>query len=231
MRVGLGVMGQYMNKTRKMITMLRGARCWSVVGWFAFCLAFVWTVEELGAHGSVGDPVSRVYQIFLEDPQSPDRPVSADAIAVAGTQAFYDWSEVNILVPDYGLGTLDVYQSRIPDGQLASAGRGKYFGLDLVRDDWPATPVNAGPYPVVFDAHVPHDPSYFRAFISKDGWSPDQPLNWDDLEELAGPENAIRDGSLYRFQVDFPPRVGRMDSSTRRVACRRGSSHTRGTRW
>ena len=159
-------------------------------------------------HGSVGDPISRVYRIFLEDPQSPDRPVSVDAIAVAGTQAFYDWSEVNRLAQNYASGDLQVYRELIPDGQLASAGRSKYFGLDLQRTDWPATPVNAGPYPVVFDAHVPHDPSYFRAFISRTGWSPDQALAWDDLEELPGAENAIRDGALYRFIVDFPPRTG-----------------------
>ena len=77
--------------------------------------------------------------------------------------------------------------------------------LDLVRDDWPATPVNAGPYPVVFDAHVPHDPSYFKAFISRPGWGPDQPLGWDDLELLEGPEDFVRDGALYRFSVAFPP--------------------------
>lgn len=158
--------------------------------------------------GSVGDPISRVYRIFLEDPQSPDRPVSVDAIAVAGTQAFYDWSEVNRLAPNYASGEIQVYRDLIPDGQLASAGRAKYFGLDLQRTDWPATPVNAGPYPVVFDAHVPHDPSYFRAFISPTDWSPDQPLEWGELEELTGPENAIRDGALYRFMVDFPPRTG-----------------------
>ena len=159
-------------------------------------------------HGSVGDPVSRVYRIFLENPQSPVRPVSADAIAVAGTQAFYDWSEVNRLAPNYADGDMEAYRALIPDGQLASAGRAKYGGLDLLRSDWPATPVNAGSYPVVFDAHVPHDPSYFKAFISRSGWDPEQILRWDDLEVLTGPENFVRDGALYRFSVDFPERIG-----------------------
>ena len=109
----------------------------------------------------MGDPLSRVYQIYLENPETPLRPVSADAIAVAGTQAFYDWHEVNRLVPNYDGANLAPYRALIPDGQLASAGRDKYAGLDLVRSDWPATTVNPGPYPVVFDAWVPHDPSYF----------------------------------------------------------------------
>ena len=144
----------------------------------------------------------------MENPESPDRPVSVDAIATTGTQAFYDWSEVNRLVPDYAIDSLDAYRALIPDGKLAGAGRDKYEGLNLVRDDWPATSVNAGLYQIVFDAHVPHDPSFFRAFISKSGWEPDQPLRWDDLEELHGPENFTRDGSLYRFGVRFPDRMG-----------------------
>lgn len=176
--------------------------------WASMALLIALSVSRLLGHGSVGDPVSRVFRIFQEDPQSPDRPVSADAIAVAGTQPFYDWSEVNLQVPDYDTESLDAYRALIPDGTLAGAGRDKYAGLNLVRDDWPATSVNAGPYPVVFDAHVPHDPSFFRAFISKEGWSPNQTLGWDDLVELEGPELFIRDGSLYRFNVHLPQRTG-----------------------
>ena len=160
------------------------------------------------AHGSVSDPVSRVYRIFQENPETPGSDVSAAAIATAGTQAFYDWHEVSRVVPEYDPGSLAPYQALIPDGQLAGAGREKYAGLNLVREDWPATPVNPGPYPVEFDAWVPHDPSYFRAYITRDGWSPDQPLRWEDLEPLAGADQAVRDENYYRFTVDFPQRSG-----------------------
>ena len=155
------------------------------------------------AHGSMERPVSRVYQIFQEDPQSPDRNSSRAAIAVAGTQAFYDWHEVNRLVPDYN------YQRLIPDGQLASAGRAKYAGLDLLRNDWPATPVNRGPYHMIFNAHIPHDPSFFQAFISRAGWNPLQPLRWSDLEPLPGAEFFRRQGNLYTFDTELPARTGR----------------------
>ncbi len=175
--------------------------------------AFAAVVLVLGSHsvfshGSVGDPVSRVYRIFLENPESPQRPVSEDAIAIGGTQPFYDWSEVNRLVPSYSEGDIAPYRALIPDGELAGAGREKYAGLDQARNDWPATPVNAGSYPVVFDAHVPHDPSFFLAFITREGWSPELPLSWDDLEPLAGADQVVRDGHLYRFNVEFPERTG-----------------------
>ena len=174
----------------------------------AGAIAALLTPDALFGHGSVGDPVSRAYRIFQENPESPQRQVSADAIAVAGTQAFYDWHEISQLVPDYDPNDLAPYQAMIPDGQLAGAGRSKYAGLDLVRDDWPATSVNPGLYPVVFDAHVPHDPSYFLAFITRDGWSPDQPLAWSDLVPLSGADQVTRDNHLYRFTVDLPQRTG-----------------------
>ncbi len=52
-------------------------------------LAQLFFTTSLHAHGSVGDPISRVYRIFLENPQTPQRPVSQAAIAVSGTQPFY----------------------------------------------------------------------------------------------------------------------------------------------
>ncbi len=161
----------------------------------------------LFGHGSVGDPISRAYRIFLENPETPDRQVSADAIAVAGTQAFYDWHEISRTFSQYDDPNF-FYDQAIPDGQLASAGREKYYGLDLLRADWPATSVNAGPYNVVYDAHVPHDPSYFLAYITREGWDPTQPLRWSDLEELDGPGNYTREGNLYLFTVDLPERTG-----------------------
>ena len=86
-------------------------------------------------HGSVLDPVSRVYRIFQENPESPDREVSLAAIGAAGTQAFYDWHEVSRVVPDYDRDSIAPYREIIPDGQLAGAGREKYAGLNLERGD------------------------------------------------------------------------------------------------
>ena len=188
---------------------MKNTKTSSILTTVLFAAGILFLSPTLFGHGSVGDPVSRVYQIFLENPETPMRSVSIDAIAVGGTQPFYDWSEINRLVPAYDGSNFEPYRVLIPDGQLASAGRLKYAGLDLVREDWPATSVNQGSYPVVFDAHVPHDPSYFLAFITRDSWSADQSLKWDDLVPLSGADQVARDGHLYRFNVDLPNRTGR----------------------
>jgi predicted carbohydrate-binding protein with CBM5 and CBM33 domain len=170
--------------------------------------SFTCCTGNVFSHGSISEPVSRAYRIFQENPESPKSAVSAAAIATAGTQAFYDWHEISRMVPGYDPESIAPYRAIIPDGQLAGAGRTKYAGLDLVRDDWPATRVNPGLYPVVFDAWVPHDPSYFMAFITRESWKPDQALKWDDLESLPGAQQVVRDDHYYRFTVDFPQRTG-----------------------
>ena len=52
-------------------------------------------------HGSMADPISRTYKIFLDNPETPQTAAASAAIAVAGTQAFYDWNEVTRNIPGY----------------------------------------------------------------------------------------------------------------------------------
>lgn len=159
--------------------------------------------EAARAHGSMQDPMSRVYRIFLDNPEQPKNDPARAALAVNGTQPFYDWHEVSRNLPDHN------WQGNVPDGQLASGGRAKYAGLDLVRSDWPATLVGPGPYHFVYHAATPHDPSYFRAFITKAGWDPNTPLAWGDLEPLPGAENAVLSGNYYTWNTVLPEREGR----------------------
>jgi len=154
-------------------------------------------------HGSMADPISRSYWIFLENPQTPQRPVSAAAVNTAGTQAFYDWNEVNGLFPNRD------YQAQIPDGQLPGAGRAKYDGLNLPRADWPATPISSGPYTVAYYATTPHDPSYFVPYITREDYDPTQPLKWSDLEEVPILDEVVLQDGYYYFTIDLPERTGR----------------------
>ena len=169
-------------------------------------------------HGSMADPISRTYQGFLENPQSPQSNAVLAAIAVGGTQAFYDWNEVSRNILDYD------YQAAIPDGQIPGAGRKKYAGLNLARTDWPATMVVAGPRACRFYTTTPHDPSFFKAYMTRDGYDPNLPLTWADLMEIPGAETATLSGpcnesgdachcgtggSNYYMTLQFPQRVGR----------------------
>ena len=149
---------------------------------------FLFAAATAFGHGSMANPISRTYQGFLENPQSPQSNAVLAAIAVGGTQAFYDWNEVSRNILDYD------YQAAIPDGQIPGAGRKKYAGLNLARTDWPATMVVAGPRACRFYTTTPHDPSFFKAYMTRDGYDPNLPLTWADLLEIPGAETATLSG-------------------------------------
>ncbi|MFG2331848.1 lytic polysaccharide monooxygenase [Streptomyces sp. NPDC048604] len=156
------------------------------------------------AHGSMTDPVSRVSACYAEGPESPDSAACKAAVAASGTQAFYDWNEVNIG------DAAGRHRELIPDGKLCSAGRDKYKGLDLARADWPASPLAAGKHTFRYRATAPHRGT-IALYVTKDGYDPAKPLKWSDLE--AKPFATVTDPRLengaYVFQGTVPAKSGR----------------------
>ncbi|MGW7629816.1 lytic polysaccharide monooxygenase auxiliary activity family 9 protein [Streptomyces griseoincarnatus] len=156
------------------------------------------------AHGSMGDPVSRVFQCFGEGPESPKSEACKAAVAAGGTQALYDWNGVRI--GDAG----GRHQELIPDGKLCSAGNEAFKGLDLARADWPATSVSSGDHTFKYRVTAPHKGT-FTVYITKPGYDPAQPLAWDDLD-LANPVATSTDpgaaDGFYTFSGTLPERSG-----------------------
>lgn len=156
------------------------------------------------AHGSMTDPVSRVAACYAEGPESPDSAACKAAVAASGTQAFYDWNEVNIA------NAAGKHREIIPDGELCSAGRDKYKGLDLPRADWPASRMSAGRHTFRYKATAPHRGS-FELYLTKNGYDPAEPLKWSDLEPA--PFAKVTDpklvGGEYVFDATVPARSGR----------------------
>ncbi|WP_217207453.1 lytic polysaccharide monooxygenase [Streptomyces sp. AC550_RSS872] len=157
------------------------------------------------AHGSMGDPVSRVSQCYAEGPESPKSDACKAAVAAGGTQALYDWNGIRI-------GNADGrHQELIPDGKLCSANSGEFKGLDLARADWPATSVSSGSYTFKYRVTAPHKGT-FKVYITKAGYDPTKPLAWNDLD-LANPVATATDpaasGGFYTFSGTLPERSGK----------------------
>ncbi|MFE9922045.1 lytic polysaccharide monooxygenase [Streptomyces sp. NPDC005774] len=163
------------------------------------------SASPAAAHGSMGDPVSRVAQCFAEGPESPKSAACRAAVAAGGTQALYDWNGVRI--GDAG----GRHEELIPDGKLCSADNEAFKGLDLARADWPATSVSSGSYTFKYRVTAPHKGS-FQVYITKPGYDPAKPLGWGDLD-LANPvatatDPAATDG-FYTFTGTLPERSGK----------------------
>ncbi|MFF5368469.1 lytic polysaccharide monooxygenase [Streptomyces sp. NPDC013187] len=157
------------------------------------------------AHGSMGDPVSRVSQCYAEGPEGPKSAACKAAVAAGGTQALYDWNGIRI--GDAG----GRHQQLIPDGKLCSANNAEFKGLDLPRADWPATAVRSGPHTFEYRVTAPHKGT-FKVYLTKPGYDPAEPLAWKDLD-LANPVATSTDpaatGGFYTFSGKLPKRSGK----------------------
>ncbi|CCK31199.1 cellulose-binding protein [Streptomyces davaonensis JCM 4913] len=157
------------------------------------------------AHGSMGDPVSRVSQCYAEGPESPKSDACKAAVAAGGTQALYDWNGIRIG------DAAGRHQELIPDGKLCSAGSDAFKGLDLARADWPATAVSSGSYTFKYRVTAPHKGT-FKVYITKEGFDPAKSLAWDDLD-LQNPVATVTDpaasGGFYTFSGTLPKRSGK----------------------
>lgn len=157
------------------------------------------------AHGTMDTPVSRSYVCYQEGPENPVSDVCSAVVAAGGTQPLYDWMEVNIG------DAAGRHREIIPDGELCSAGRAKYRGLDLARADWPATSLPpSADFTFRYRATAPHQGG-FELYVTRDGYDPNEPLGWDDLETEpfhveASPQ--LVDGQ-YLMDVTLPEKEGR----------------------
>ncbi|WEO98324.1 lytic polysaccharide monooxygenase [Streptomyces sp. FXJ1.172] len=157
------------------------------------------------AHGSMGDPVSRVSQCYAEGPESPKSAACKAAVAAGGTQALYDWNGIRIG------DAAGHHQQLIPDGKLCSAGNEEFKGLDLARTDWPATSVRSGPYTFRYRVTAPHKGT-FTVYPTKPGYDPAKPLAWSGLDlahPVATATDPVASGGFYTFPGTLPQRSGR----------------------
>jgi predicted carbohydrate-binding protein with CBM5 and CBM33 domain len=172
---------------------------YKILVFLAVSAALAVSIGLVLAHGSMADPISRVYECYLQDPESPDTVVCSDVIESSGTQPLYDWNEINISNAGGN------HQAIIPDGQLCSAGREKYAAFDEPRTDWPRTIMpDSGPYTFLYSAYVPHNQGYFELWVTKDGYDPTQPLTWADIEQFAVVNEPPVVNGYYEMTVDLP---------------------------
>ena len=168
-------------------------------------------------HGTVVDPISRVYQVYLSNPENPDFELAAIAVAMDGTDSYYTWNELSRNIPQAvqaGLPPGFDYSPWMPDGQIASAGRvdpdsseypRTYAGLDQVSAAWPTTPVVAGETITVdFYATAAHDPSVWDVWMTTADWDASTALNWDQMEFLGRPTVTLKN-MHYTFDLVIPP--------------------------
>jgi chitin-binding protein len=163
-------------------------------------------VSPANAHGTLGDPVSRIAACYAEGPESPQSQMCIRLVEENGTQPLYDWHEVNIANAD------GQHREIIPDGQLCSAGRDKYSALDN-PGDWASTAVTSlpsgGDHTFEYTAAVPHA-GYIEYYVTTDDWDPSTPLTWAELESepFAVDDQPVAENGDYTMTAELPEKSG-----------------------
>ncbi|GAA1467433.1 lytic polysaccharide monooxygenase [Nocardiopsis exhalans] len=158
------------------------------------------------AHGTLGNPISRIAACYAEGPENPQSEMCVRLVEENGTQPLYDWHEVNIANAD------GRHREIIPDGQLCSAGRDKYSALDN-PGDWASTAVTSlpsgGDHTFEYTAAVPHA-GYIEYYVTTDDWDPSTPLTWSELESepFAVDDQPVAENGTYTMTAELPAKSG-----------------------
>jgi predicted carbohydrate-binding protein with CBM5 and CBM33 domain len=154
------------------------------------------------AHGAPTSPISRSAACAGGGTKTDTAACKAALKANGGAFGSFD----DIRVPDVDGND----QKFVPDGQLCGGGLDAFKGLDIARDDFPATTVSGGKtLSIKYRATIAHQGS-FRVYLTRQGYSPTKKLAWGDLggklTDVANPP--LSDGAFH-FSVKLPERTGR----------------------
>ncbi|MCQ4206905.1 lytic polysaccharide monooxygenase auxiliary activity family 9 protein [Streptomyces longispororuber] len=169
------------------------------------------------AHGVAMVPGSRTYLCYKDllansSTQMPANPACRAAVQEAGTTPLYNW----FAVLDSNAGGRG--EGYVDDGTLCSAGDRSPYDFspyNAARTDWPVTHLTASTTIEVDYSNWAHHPGRFEVYVTKDGFDPEQPLGWADLEKVQTVQNPPHEGGPgteaghYYWDLQLPDRTGR----------------------
>ncbi|WP_100448035.1 lytic polysaccharide monooxygenase [Glycomyces xiaoerkulensis] len=181
----------------------------------AVALSALFTQSKAEAHGANTFPGSRQYFCYFDaltesGGLDPYNSACQTALNTSGSGAFYNWFGN---LDSNGAGRTEGY---IPDGRICDGGgNGPYdFSAFNQQLDWPRTHVTGGATYEWRHNNWAEHPGRFDLYITTDGWDPNQPIGWDDLELFETiqdpPTNGGpgADGNYYYANVTLPQKSG-----------------------
>ncbi|RBM13168.1 chitin-binding protein [Streptomyces sp. PT12] len=205
----------FIRRTARRTAKRRDARLLSLLGAALLALVVTSLPTPAAAHGVAMSPGSRTFlcyeDMLASGNQMPSNPACAAAVEQSGTTPLYNW----FAVLDSNAGGRG--PGYVPDGTICSAGdRSPYdfSAYNAPRNDWPKTHLTAGSTIEIEYSNWAAHPGDFVVYLTKDGYSPTQPLGWDDLEEIQTvtdpPQRggAGSNGGAYYWDLQLPDRSG-----------------------
>ncbi|MFF1717496.1 lytic polysaccharide monooxygenase [Streptomyces sp. NPDC058268] len=196
----------------------RSRRLASLLGATGIAAAAVLAVPgTAAAHGVAMVPGSRTYLCYKDllansSTQMPTNPACKAAVQEAGTTPLYNW----FAVLDSNAGGRG--EGYVEDGTLCSAGDRSPYDFspyNAARTDWPVTHLTGGATIEMNYSNWAHHPGKFKVYITKDGFDPEQPLGWSDLENVQTVQDPPQEGGPgsaaghYYWDLKLPERTGK----------------------
>ncbi len=166
--------------------------------------------QQVNAHGFMDNPKARqaICQAqggywWPEDGSNIPNLACRAAYLESGHVQFIQEHEFAVNTADYT--NQNAIEENIPDGTLCAAGSHAKRGMNMPSVDWQRSEVvpNANDnIKIRFRATTPHNPSFWRFYLSKPDYdSASQPLTWQDLEliQTHGNIDFIKDADDKRF--------------------------------
>ncbi|NYI07354.1 lytic polysaccharide monooxygenase auxiliary activity family 9 protein [Allostreptomyces psammosilenae] len=144
----------------------------------------VMPTQSAQAHGGMTYPATRTYACYVDGlaggvggDVDPKNPACAEAVRIGGKTALWNW--FGNLISNAG----GRHQQIIPNGNLCGP-QTTFAGFRQGRTDWPTTQLTSGSNITFrYNAWAAHPGTWYQ-YVTKDGWNPNEPLGWDDLEPV-----------------------------------------------
>ena len=125
------------------------------------------------------------------------------AFLQSGTYPFVQKNEFAANVIDYR--NQSAIEAVVTDGNLCSAGSSAKSGMDIPSSAWQKTVLKPGTHKLRFRATAPHNPSFWKIYLSKPGFdSASQTLNWSDLELINSYDRIADVNGFYEMDITIP---------------------------
>jgi predicted carbohydrate-binding protein with CBM5 and CBM33 domain len=170
------------------------------------CAAVLLAPALAQAHGTMTTPPSRIYTCYQSGPETTTDPACVAFKNINGAAPFYNWMSINQAAANSN------HPAVVPDGKLCSGNNPTFSGLDLARSDWQAstiTPDANGNFQFVFRGTAPHATKDWIFYITREGYTPTQPLKWSDLFEFCRLGNVPVNNGNYNLTCPLPQGGGK----------------------
>lgn len=175
------------------------------IGLILLLLISVFVIDSASSHGWSEYPKAR--QAICHDQGgvwsgSPPNEACAQAKSESGTYPFVQKNEFSTIVLDFN--NIEEVEAAVPKGTLCYANDPAKSGMGNTSPDWTRTEMTSGPFEFVFNATAPHNPSFWKFYLTKPGHVISTEFGWENLNLIAEYWNIPVEDGKYRMQVTLP---------------------------